>query len=118
MIGAVTFAYFRRDVSKLNPEEISRRIQNSSVKYYDKTATVLLWEYKGDKDRTVVEYDQISDYLKQATISLEDRRFYEHNGFDPKGLSRAVVGRGENGGGSTITQQLVKNELLEDNEKL
>jgi membrane peptidoglycan carboxypeptidase len=117
LIGAVTFAYFRRDVSKLNPEEISRRIQNSSVKYYDKTATVLLWEYKGDKDRTVVEYDQISDYLKQATISLEDRRFYEHNGFDPKGLSRAVVGRGENGGGSTITQQLVKNELLEDNEK-
>jgi membrane peptidoglycan carboxypeptidase len=117
LIGVATFAYFRRDVSKLNPEEISRRIQNSSVKYYDRTGTVLLWEYKGDKDRTVVEYDQISNYLKQATISLEDRRFYEHNGFDPKGFGRAVIGRGENGGGSTITQQLVKNELLEDNEK-
>lgn len=117
LIGISVFAYFRRDIDKLNPEEISRRIQNSSVKYYDNTGTVLLWEFKGDKDRTVVEYDQISDDLKHATISLEDRRFYQHKGFDPKGLSRALIGRGESGGGSTITQQLVKNELLEDNER-
>lgn len=117
IIGLSIFTYFRRDVDKLNPEEISRRIQNSSVKYYDNTGTVLLWEYKGDKDRTVVEYDQIADDLKHATLALEDRRFYEHKGFDVKGLSRALIGRGENGGGSTITQQLVKNELLEDNER-
>ena len=117
ILGISIFTYFRRDVEKLNPEEISRRIQNSSVKYYDNTGTVLLWEYKGDKDRTVVEYGQISDDLKHATLALEDRRFYEHKGFDVKGLSRALIGRGENGGGSTITQQLVKNELLEDNER-
>ena len=56
ILGISIFTYFRRDVDKLNPEEISRRIQNSSVKYYDNTGTVLLWEYKDNKDKTIIEY--------------------------------------------------------------
>ncbi len=111
------FAYYRKDLNKLKPEEIAARIQNSGVKYYDRTGQVLLWEQKGQKDRTVVESDQISDKIKQATIALEDRRFNSHRGFDPRGLLRAFLRNSSSGdatsqGGSTITQQLVKNELL------
>lgn len=111
------FAYYRKDLNKLKPEEIAARIQNSGVKYYDRTGQVLLWEQKGQKDRTVVESNQISDKIKQATVALEDRRFNSHRGFDPRGLLRAALRNSSSGdatsqGGSTITQQLVKNELL------
>ncbi len=111
------FAYYRKDLNKLKPEEIATRIQNSGVKYYDRTGKVLLWEQKGQKDRTVVESEQISDNIKHATIALEDRRFNSHRGFDPRGLARAFLRNSSGGdatsqGGSTITQQLVKNELL------
>ncbi len=111
------FAYYRKDLNKLKPEEIAARIQNSGVKYYDRTGKVLLWEQKGQKDRTVVESDKISDNIKHATIALEDRRFNSHRGFDPRGLARAFLRNSSSGdatsqGGSTITQQLVKNELL------
>ena len=111
------FAYYRKDLNKLKPEEIAARIQNSGVKFYDRTGQVLLWEQKGQKDRTVIESDQISDTIKQATIALEDRNFQKHRGFDPKGLLRAALRNSSSGnatsqGGSTIKQQLVKNELL------
>ncbi len=111
------FAYYRKDLNKLKPEEIANRINNSGVKYYDRTGQVLLWEQKGQKDRTVIESNKISDNIKHATIALEDRKFNSHRGFDPKGLLRAAVKNGSTGnatsqGGSTITQQLVKNELL------
>jgi len=111
------FAYYRKDLNKLKPEEIAARIQNSGVKYYDRTGKVLLWEQKGQKDRTVIESNQISDNIKQATIALEDKNFNSHRGFDPKGLIRAALRNSSSGnatsqGGSTITQQLVKNELL------
>ncbi len=111
------FAYYRKDLNKLKPEEIAARIQNSGVKYYDRTGQVLLWEQKGQKDRTVIESNQISDNIKHATIALEDRRFNSHRGFDPRGLLRAFLKNSSAGdatsqGGSTITQQLVKNELL------
>lgn len=111
------FAYYRKDLNKLKPEEIANRINNSGVKYYDRTGEVLLWEQKGQKDRTVIESDKMSDNIKHATIALEDRNFNSHRGFDPKGLLRAVLRNSSSGnatsqGGSTITQQLVKNELL------
>ena len=110
------FAFYRKDLNKLKPEEIASKIQNSGVRYYDRTGQVLLWEQKGQKDRTVVEGDKISQNLKNATVALEDRNFYSHRGFDPKGILRAMFknSSGDAGqqGGSTITQQLVKNELL------
>ncbi|WEG73716.1 transglycosylase domain-containing protein [Vagococcus intermedius] len=65
---------------------------------------------------TFVELDKISPNLVDALVSTEDRRFYEHKGFDVRGIARAVVGvltRGHiTGGGSTITQQLAKNAYL------
>ena len=50
--------------------------------------------------------DEISDYAKKGLLATEDKRFYEHKGFDPKGTFRALL---SSGGGSGITQQLVKN---------
>ncbi|MBE5023649.1 PBP1A family penicillin-binding protein [Olsenella sp. DSM 107455] len=70
------------------------------------------------QNRRSVELDQISDYVKKGTIDTEDKRFYQHNGVDPEGIARAAVGQvfggGEQGGGSTITQQLVRWTVLSD----
>lgn len=65
---------------------------------------------------TQVELEEMSDNIVDAVISTEDKRFYDHNGFDVIGIGRAAVGYitsgGIVGGGSTITQQLAKNAYL------
>ena len=70
------------------------------------------------QNRRSVTLDQVSDYVKRGTIDTEDKRFYQHNGVDPEGILRAAVGQvfggGEQGGGSTITQQLVRWTVLSD----
>ena len=70
------------------------------------------------QNRRSVTLDEISDYVIKGLIDTEDKRFYEHNGVDPQGVLRAVVGQitgsGDAGGGSTITQQLVRNTVLSD----
>lgn len=70
------------------------------------------------QNRRSVDLDQISDYVKRGTIDTEDKRFYQHNGVDSEGILRAAVGQvfggGEQGGGSTITQQLVRWTVLSD----
>lgn len=72
---------------------------------------------------TYVTIDQISDNIKNAVVSTEDKRFYKHRGFDPIGIARAAVGyvlHGGSvvGGGSTLTQQLVKNSFLTNEQSL
>ena len=72
-------------------------------------------------NRTRVTLDQISPYLIQATIATEDSRFWDNPGFDPIGLTRAVLQAAREGespaGTSTITQQLVRAVLLDDEER-
>ncbi len=63
------------------------------------------------EDRVSVDYQNISDHVIDALISTEDIRFYEHSGIDAIAIGRAVKGLGQDGGGSTITQQLAKNIL-------
>ena len=75
------------------------------------------------QNRVEVAFDQISDYAKNAAISGEDPRFYEHGGIDLQGTSRAAIGLlapglGSGGGGSSITQQYVKNVLVQKCEEL
>jgi penicillin-binding protein len=71
-----------------------------------------------DLIRTTVASDQISKYVKQAIVATEDENFYTHNGFVPKAFVRAVLsevlGIGSSSGGSTLTQQLVKQQILGD----
>jgi len=66
----------------------------------------------GFERRTPVSIHALPEYVAQAVIAIEDKRFYEHRGFDPRGLARAVYGVltfNNRGGGSTITQQLARN---------
>jgi penicillin-binding protein 1A len=108
MVGV--FAYFRKDLPNLR--DISGNNIGGSIRYYDRTGQTLLWEDYDAVKRIPVQGDQISDYLKKATIALEDRDFYKHGGFDTRGITRAAwanfTGGTTSQGGSTITQQLVK----------
>jgi 1A family penicillin-binding protein len=87
-----------------------------STKIYDRTGQILLYDLHQDVKRTVVPYDHISRYLKNATIAIEDERFYSHPGVDIHGIARAawsnLVSGGSGQGGSTITQQVIKNSVL------
>lgn len=87
-----------------------------STKIYDRTGKVMLYDFHGSVRRTAVNLDEISDYMKKATIETEDKDFYSHKGFSVSSILRALksdlLSLKMNEGGSTITQQLVKNSLL------
>jgi len=95
----------------------SRQVAEST-KIYDRTGNVVLYDVYGAVRRTSVSLEEISPYIQQATIAVEDDTFYEHGGFRPLAFLRAVLVQlhllsGYAGqGGSTITQQVVKNALL------
>ncbi len=105
------FAYYRRDLDSIRPSELAKRVQTTVTRYYDRN-NELLWEDKGDGDyKQVVKSDQISETMRQATIAIEDKDFYKHNGVSISGLTRAAYNNARGGstqGGSTLTQQLVK----------
>lgn len=87
-----------------------------STKIYDRTGNIVLYDVHGSMRRTAVPLDDISPYIQKATISIEDAKFYQHHGFRPLAFLRAVIADITTGsfgqGGSTITQQVVKNALL------
>jgi len=96
-----------------SPDKVVRK-EGFSTKILDRNGKPL-YDIYDDKRRTPVNLEDIPLYLKQATIAIEDKNFYSHQGFDPfgmiRGLSR-IFTRGYAQGGSTLTQQLVKNVLL------
>ncbi len=105
------FAYFRKDLPNL--KDISGRNLGGSTRYYDRTGQTLLWEDFDAVKRIPVKDEEISQYVKDATVAIEDKDFFHHGGFDVRGITRAaytnVVGGGDSRqGGSTITQQLVR----------
>jgi 1A family penicillin-binding protein len=83
---------------------------------YARDGQTELYKIRGDKNRTRIAFDQMPKCIKDATVATEDKTFYKHSGLDPRGVARAVLVNLEVGsstqGGSTITQQLVKNALL------
>jgi penicillin-binding protein 1A len=110
LLLVAVFAYFRKDLPNLR--DISGDKIGGSIRYYDKTGQTLLWEDYDAVKRIPVQDDQISAYVKGATVAVEDRDFFKHGGFDVRGIARAgvndVLHKGGTQGGSTITQQLVK----------
>lgn len=113
-LTAFAFAWFSKDLP--TPTKIANAKPTESTKIYDRTGTTLLYE-TGEEKRTIVQSDQISQYLKDATISTEDANFYKHHGVDVLEIVKAVgsrlIGRSARlRGASTITQQFVKNSLL------
>lgn len=85
-----------------------------STKLFDRNGN-LIYEIYAETRRSPVELETLPDYVKNATIAIEDKDFYKHYGFSFTGIGRAawkIVTRGKIEGGSTLTQQLVKNALL------
>lgn len=98
------------------PEEFGNRMVSESTKIYDRTGKILLYEIHGEEKRTVLPFDEIPERMKQATLAAEDAEFYSQPAFNWKGIIRAFLVNLKEGrivqGGSTITQQLVKNVFL------
>src|SRR3989344_5472139 len=92
-----------------------RKVINST-KIYDRTGEILLYDIYRDTKRTDITSEAMGINIKNATVAIEDSEFYNHSGVRVTSTIRAVLsnifGFGIGGGGSTITQQLVKNTLL------
>lgn len=96
------------------PTELTKRQVPVSTKLFDRNGK-LLFEIYRDRRSTPVELDELPDYVIQSTIAIEDKDFYKHYGVSLTGIARAaynIVLKQKLQGGSTLTQQLVKNSLL------
>lgn len=96
---------------------LAGRVIRQSTKIYDRTGEILLYEIHGGERRTVIPFGEIPDFVKHATLAAEDANFYQHPAFDLRAIARALLhnllSRSQSSqGGSTITQQLVKNSFL------
>src|SRR3989344_3589053 len=93
-----------------------------STKIYDRTGKVLLYDLHQDIKRTIIPIEEISRNIKNATVAIEDEEFYQHRGIKISSIIRAVLANIVKGrysqGGSTITQQVVKNSLLNSEKKI
>ncbi len=131
LFAVILMAMISKDLP--NPNSLTERSISQTTKIYDRTGTHVLYEIFGEENRTLkklqqgfcndkadIEFDEkgIPLFALQATIAAEDRSFCTHGGFDVRGLARAVFQNliGNKVGGSTLTQQLVKNAIL-SNEK-
>lgn len=106
------FTWFARDLPA--PGKLSQTAQSATV-FYDRDGKVLFEMYK-DRNRVPMESGEISKSLKDATVAIEDKNFYKHKGFSETGILRAlfsILMKQGFQGGSTITQQLIKNVLLD-----
>ncbi|MBR1875287.1 transglycosylase domain-containing protein [Candidatus Saccharibacteria bacterium] len=119
LIGVIAigglFLYYKKDLESIRLDEM--KVSESVNTYLDRNGNVL-WEDRGDGDyRLVTDEENISKYMRQATVAIEDRNFYNHPGVDFGALIRAALstfgGKGVQGG-STLTQQLIKQVYFSD----
>ncbi|HEY6736890.1 MAG TPA: transglycosylase domain-containing protein [Candidatus Saccharimonadia bacterium] len=111
----LVFLWYAKDLP--TPGKIRSRITAQTTKFYDASGNHLLYELSGDQNRSPITFDQIPAVVKQSTIAIEDKDFYNHGSFSVWGYLRAgildLMHRNTAQGGSTITQQYVKNALLD-----
>ncbi len=112
--GIAVSAYFAKDLP--DPTKIGERQVVESTKIYDRTGQIVLYDIHGEERRTIVSFEEIPQFIKDATVIAEDDNFYHHFGLDWRGILRAAIAnfRGKKiaQGGSTITQQFIKNAYL------
>lgn len=109
---AALFLWWSKDLP--DPQNIGDRQVVESTKIFDRTGTHLLYEI-GEIKRTYIPLSDIALVARQATLAAEDDQFYEHSGLALRGILRALFVNLRGGnlqGGSTITQQLIKNSIL------
>lgn len=113
-IGAVSFIYFARDLPR--PENFVNRTINTPTRVYDRTGNNLLYTIHGEERRELININEIPEHTKYALLAAEDSRFYNHFGIDIEGIGRAIITNIKKwelaAGGSTISQQLIRNSLL------
>ncbi|MFI4964542.1 MAG: transglycosylase domain-containing protein [Caulobacterales bacterium] len=108
LLAASSLSFSGADLPRLPP--ITREAQ---ITYVDRTGAVI--GVRGGRFAPPADLARMPAYVPAAFVSIEDRRFYEHGGFDPVGMARAVIadlGSGKSQGASTITQQLARNLFL------
>lgn len=115
-VGFVVSLFDKVEVPKTKElvEKVSEVSRISTISYSDGS---LVSEVNSDLLRIPVTSEEVSDYLKQAVIATEDETFETHNGVVPKAVLRAAlgsIGLGSSSGGSTLTQQLIKQQLVGD----
>lgn len=115
-VGFVVSLFDKVEVPKTEElvEKVSEVSRISTITYSDGS---LVSEVNSDLLRIPVTSEEVSDYLKQAVIATEDETFETHNGVVPKAVLRAAlgsIGLGSSSGGSTLTQQLIKQQLVGD----
>ncbi|WJP99843.1 transglycosylase domain-containing protein [Geobacillus stearothermophilus] len=116
-IGAGYFAFLVKDMEVPSHDQLKNEIysyEETSHMYF--ADGIYLGQFRSDLDRESVRLADVSPYVVQAVIATEDEHFYEHDGVVPKAVIRAIFQEVTNSpiksGGSTLTQQLVKNQLL------
>ena len=111
LFGSVV--YFATQVP--SPEQLTSRFVAQSTKIFDRNQELLYDIYEG-QNRTAIKLADMPEVVKKSTIAIEDKDFYKHAGFSITGIVRSIfnliIHRKVEGGGSTLTQQLVKNALL------
>ncbi|HCQ31321.1 TPA: penicillin-binding protein [Candidatus Collierbacteria bacterium] len=114
----ISLFFLLKDVP--SPAKLVKTPAPVSTKILDRNGK-LLYEVYSEYRRTPISSKDIPDYVKQATVAIEDKNFYFHHGIDFSGIIRAAFNTLTKGkrlaGGSTITQQLVKNSLLSDSQR-
>lgn len=116
VITSIIYFYITIIHNLPSPNQLSSREPILTTKIYDRNGELLYKIYR-NQNRTLVELEQIPKFLIRATVAVEDKEFFQHNGISLKGIIRAIWYNLTNPnkdpiGGSTITQQLVKNTLL------
>ncbi len=118
---AATFAYFyyRREVPA-TVLELQSCIEGQVTKFYDRTGEELLWTIREGSECERIQLSDVSPYFVDALISIEDKDFFEHPGYKLTSIARSfvnnILGRPVQGG-STITQQYIKNSILQDSDR-
>ena len=111
----LVFLWYAKDLP--TPGKINARVTAQTTKFYDASEQHLIYEVYGDQNRSIISFEEIPAVAKQAAIAIEDKDFYDHGSFSVWGYVRAAYENYRNSntrqGGSTITQQYVKNALLD-----
>ena len=118
-LGAA-FIYAYEEISLNADKLINYKPETSSI-ILDRNGEKLAYVFK-KQHRLYARYDEIPGFLVEGLVAMEDTRFFEHNGVNPDAILRAIVKDIKAGkfveGGSTLTQQLIKNKLLTNEKKL
>ncbi len=122
-LASFTFGLVRAiagQIPTLDPAYQAKLEKNGYI--YDASGKRILAVLRGSQARRLVSSDEIDPIMKQAIVAIEDKRFYEHRGIDLRGIARALWADVTHGsavqGGSTITQQFVKNYAVRDNHSI